>query len=110
MYCKLNVTQGAVILFLNGGSKKVKPPHFFNIKLIFIMANLLKVTTVDCVKNTKEINALKKVIINVDLIEYEITLHPETQQLIITKNTPYKDDEFPQLEGDSIYENIIAIK
>lgn len=74
------------------------------------MANLLKVTTVDCVKNTKEIHALKKVIINVDLIEYEITLHPETQQLIITKNTPYKDDEFPEIYGDLIYENIITIK
>ena len=38
---KLNVTQGAVVLFLNGGSKRIKPPHFFNIKLIFIMANLI---------------------------------------------------------------------
>jgi hypothetical protein len=41
LYCKLIVTQGAALLFLNGGSKRVKPPHFLNIKLIFIMANLI---------------------------------------------------------------------
>ena len=41
---------GAIIYFLKWGLEKIKQPQFFNIKLIFIMANFMKLTTTNTLK------------------------------------------------------------
>ena len=100
----------AIIYFLKWGLEKIKQPQFFNIKLIFIMANFMKLTTTNTVLEKTEIHGLKKVTISVGDVNYDIQFNEIEQHLVITKSDLFINDKFSSIEAIEVYTNIVAIK